>query len=229
MFDHLKEISSACFKEHLVGIYIHGSYVLDDFHWDHSDLDVIIVVDQEPELKYKQQFLEELVMMEDILPAGGIELSLLLLADTQHFCHPMPYVFHYSNMHACRARQDPQAYCSAMHGVDPDLACHLRLIRQSGYVLFGRAIEEVFSEVPDSAYLNSVLQDLRVSDEQFLADPAYYLANIGRTLYFLVSGRIVSKKEGRAYAAKIASGEEELTLWHSLWQEMSKHLSGDML
>lgn len=229
MLDELKNNCIQCFGSILVGIYLHGSYVLDDFHWESSDLDVIVVVSQTPDLQIKYDFLNKLLNPQKPLPAGGIELSVLLLKDTQHFFHPLPYVFHFSKMHEDIARENPRAYCLKMQGTDPDLACHLALIRQSGIGIYGKKIEEVFSTVPRWAYLDSVYQDLLVGDERFFKNPRYYLANMGRTLFYLRHNQIVSKGQGMSYLKKMYPNQNELKLWHMLCKEISKHLSRDML
>lgn len=229
MLNELKDNCMQCFGSMLVGIYLHGSYALNDFHWESSDLDVIVVVDQMPSLQIKCNFLKKLLNPEKLLPAGGIELSVLLLKDTQHFQHPLPYVFHFSKMHEKRARENPETYCLKMQGTDSDLACHLALIRQSGIVIYGKKIEEVFGVVPRWAYLDSVYQDLLVNDEHFLKNPRYYLANMGRTLFYLEHDKIVSKGQGLSYIEKMNRNQNELALWHILCKEISKHLSRDML
>lgn len=195
----IRELFQDTLSANLTGCYLHGSLALGCFQWRRSDVDFLAVVDEEPGPAQKESLISGLLGLEPLAPPKGMEMSLVCRDACLPFRYPTPYVLHYSRMHQAAARRDTAAYCEAMHGLDKDLAAHIAVIRQSGMVLCGAPIGEVFAEVPRSCYLDSVLADIG-PDAALDQDPAYTLLNLCRTWRFLAQGQIASKRQGGQWA-----------------------------
>jgi len=123
-------------------------------------------------------------------------MSVVLRRDCRPFIHPMPFELHFSNAHKARAAADLPAYCRDMHGVDPDLAAHVTVLRARGETLFGAEIGAVFGEVPRQAYVDSLLYDIASAEADVTDNPVYVTLNLCRVLAYLAEGAVLSKREG---------------------------------
>ena len=182
--------------DNLVGVYLHGSAVMGCLNPAKSDLDLLIVVEREPEDQVKRAFMDMVLELNTLAPAKGLELSMVCRADCGAFVHPMPFVLHFSVAHLDWYRRDPVDYVQKMRGTDPDLAAHVTILRHRGKVLYGPAIHTVFAPVPKEAYRDSIWEDVVDAEEQILRDPVYVTLNLCRVLAYVREGLILSKREG---------------------------------
>lgn len=83
-----------------------------------------------------------------------------------------------------------------MQGTDKDLAAHFQVIRTVGYPIYGKAVCDVFSEVPEEYYLDSILGDIQNAKEDIVDNPLYTVLNLCRVWAYLKEGKILSKKDG---------------------------------
>lgn len=203
----IRRLQETILGSRLTGCYLHGSLALGCFHWSRSDVDFLTVVSEEPSQSQKEALIAGLLQLESQAPPKGLEMSVLCQDDCKPFRYPTPYALHYSRMHRARAMHDLASYCHTMRGTDKDLAAHIAVLRQSGVVLCGKAIAEVFDPVPQSCYLDSVLEDIG-PDASLSQDPAYTLLNLCRTWAFLENGRILSKRQGGEWALGRLSPDE---------------------
>lgn len=203
----VRQLYETVLGDQLTGCYLHGSLALGCFQWSRSDVDFLAVVREEPAQAQKEALIAGLLQLESDAPPKGFEMSLLCQDACKPFRYPTPYVLHYSRMHRARAMHDLTAYCQTMRGTDKDLAAHIAVLCQSGVVLCGKAIAEVFDPVPRSCYLDSVLEDIG-PDAALCHDPAYTLLNLCRTWAYLESGRILSKRQGGEWALGRLSPDE---------------------
>ncbi|KRL11366.1 adenylyl transferase [Schleiferilactobacillus perolens DSM 12744] len=196
----LKSLGEGCNQllgNNLVGVYLHGSYVLGGYNPAISDLDYIIVVMRGLTFREKadlMHFTTEKLL--PLAPAKGLEFHVLLLAHTRRFQHPVPFNFHFSEYHRAEYFRDPVAYIEGMQGRDPDLAAHLMVIHQCGQVLTGQPIKDVFAPVPRHAYWESIMNDVADAPREILQTPTYITLNLCRVLAFQKGGRILSKEAG---------------------------------
>lgn len=197
LLQRLVQTYTEILMDNLVGIYLHGSYVLGAYNERVSDLDYIVVVRRPLDLPTKQALMT--VTLNDLwslAPAKGLEWHVLLLADTQHFHHPCPFDFHFSKMHLDRYKADPAAYVQTMHGTDPDLATHLTIMHASGQVLCGPAINDVFAPVPAAIYWQGLLFDVVDAPTMMCTQPMYTTLNLCRVLAYQREHLILSKADG---------------------------------
>lgn len=183
-------------KDKLLGIYVHGSIAFNCFNWNKSDIDFIVVVKEKLNQSEKEALITELIQLDQLCPPKGFEMSVVLEAVCKSFAYPTPFELHYSNMYKERAIKDLKGYCMQMQGVDKDLAAHFTIIKAVGIVLYGKEINEVFSEVPKSFYIDSILEDVKDASENIKEEPVYFILNLCRVLAYLEDGSIVSKEQG---------------------------------
>ncbi len=181
----------------LVGIYLHGSYVMGSYNEFVSDLDYVVVVKTPLSLQTKLQLMAEtLEKLWPLAPEKGLKFHVLLLADTQHFRQPLPFDFHFSKMHLQNYLNDPTKFVSSMTGTDPDLAAHLTIINHFGKVLTGLPISKVFDQVPEATYWRSILFDVENAQTMILTQPVYTILNLCRALAYHHDHLITSKLTG---------------------------------
>ncbi len=188
--------------DNLVGVYLHGSAVMGCFNPGKSDVDLLVVVNEEPADAVKRAFLDMVVSLDETGPAKGIEMSVVRRGVCKPFVYPTPFELHFSKMHLDRFRNDPKDYIAKMKGTDRDLAAHITVIRARGVCLCGAPIDEVFGEVPKQDYIDSLWYDIADAEEDIAEDTMYLTLNLARVLAFLRDGSVLSKKEGGEWGLK---------------------------
>jgi len=197
LFRLLKATYQDILKANLVGIYLHGSYVLGSYNEKISDLDYMVVVRHPLTITEKQQLMTvTLDQLWPLAPKKGLEFHVLLLSATQHFVHPCPFDFHFSKYHYQRYQRNPERYLREMQGTDPDLAAHLTIMHAAGQVLVGSAIEKVFGPVPASDYWDSIKFDIENAAIGIHDQPMYTILNLCRVLAYRENELILSKQTG---------------------------------
>ena len=83
-----------------------------------------------------------------------------------------------------------------MNGFDKDLAAHFTIIKNSGVVLYGLPINEVFDEVSKEDYLDSIKNDISEAKSEIYENPMYIILNLCRVLAYVRNNLILSKEKG---------------------------------
>lgn len=192
---------------HLTGFYVHGSIAFGCFHWNQSDIDFIVTVDQVPTMAEKEALIRCLLDCEEQCPPKGVEMSVVLDQYCRNFMYPTPFELHYSITHRDRCQSDLTSYCRTMHGTDPDLAAHFTVIRKAGIALYGPPIAEMFGPVPREDYLDSILRDIQDAEAEIDTAPVYLILNLCRVLAYLREGEILSKEQGGRWGLSHLSAE----------------------
>src|SRR3954452_19726533 len=81
-------------QENLTGIYLHGSLAMGCFQQSHSDLDLLVLIEQLPALKQRHMWVQQ-ILQASSAPAP-IELSILVRNQYTPWRHPTPFSFHFS-------------------------------------------------------------------------------------------------------------------------------------
>ena len=189
-------------KENLVGIYLHGSSVMGCFNPEKSDIDLIIVVDDQMSDITKKAYMDIVVKLNSYAPAKGIEMSIVRKEVCDPFVYPTPFELHFSAMHLKWYEDNPEDYILKMNGTDKDLAAHFTIIGKRGKCLFGLPIEDVFTVVPKADYLDSIWNDIAEAPEEITENTMYLTLNLVRVLAFAEDGLVLSKKEGGEWGLK---------------------------
>lgn len=202
---------TAIWKNHLgdalVGVYIHGSLALGRFREGVSDLDALVVCGRRIPRVQRLAVTRDILRLDD--QPCPLEFSAIFTGDLNPWRHPTRCQYHYSDYHRENYRR---LLCGALSEFplvdqdfeDPDIACHVRLTRQCGIRVCGRPIDEVFPEVPEADFVDSLCRD--VEDYDFHAyQPRYFASNIlglGRVLSYLKERRILSKYDAGLWTAQ---------------------------
>ena len=196
------EQSKRILQDNLTGVYLHGSAVMGCFNPEKSDIDLIIVVNQPVSDSVKRTYMDMVTGYNDMGPAKGIEMSIVLRKVCNPFVYPTPFELHFSRAHLEWYRNSPDDYIRKMNGTDKDLAAHFMIINRRGRCLYGLPVNEVFSEVPDSDYMDSIWEDISGAPKNIAKDTMYLTLNLARVLAYKEDGLILSKKEGGEWAVR---------------------------
>ena len=196
LLDQISETFQEILKENFVGLYVHGSIALQCFNWNKSDIDFIVVVNEQLSHNIKRQLMDAVVKYNASAPPKGLEMSIVLKEVCTKFIYPTPYELHYSNTHIDWYKRDPEDYCNHMKGEDPDLAAHFTIIRHCGITWCGQPLNDVFDTVPKDDYLDSIKKDVTYAQDNLLDNPMYFVLNLCRVLAFIKNGLVLSKEQG---------------------------------
>lgn len=186
----------------LTGIYVHGSLAFGCFNAKCSDVDFIVVTERQPDTAEKTAMTEVLLSLSDAAPEKGFEMSVVLSEHCGSFVYPTPFELHYSDAYKDDASEDITGFCERMHGTDHDLAAHFTVLREVGYAVCGKAVGEVFGEVPAEHYLDSIMRDIGGAVEDIGYNPVYYILNLCRVLGYRKGAGVLSKEQGALWAAE---------------------------
>ncbi len=200
VFDRLAEICQELLGEILVGVYVHGSLALGGFTWAGSDIDVLIVVSDEPPFTVRRELIRRFLDLETICPRKGLELSIVLETDCREIRPSVPYCLHYSGAWREAYLRDMDKTLRELHGEDPDLPAHFAVANRACICLCGKAPAEVFAEVPPELYRESILFDVGNAAKDIFAHPVYVTLNLCRAIAFVRDGVILSKRDGAEWA-----------------------------
>jgi len=213
LLNKFTEYSRHILGDNLTGIYLHGSAVMGCFNTKESDIDLILVVKDEVSDTAKRQFMDMVVELNKQAPKKGLELSIVREAVCKPFVYPTPFELHFSVAHLNWYQESPEDYVEKMKGTDKDLAAHFTIIYHRGQVLYGKEIREVFEEVSQEAYMDSIWCDIEGAVEEVLDSPMYIILNLCRVLGYKEEGLILSKKEGGEWMiGKLVKKENEATI-----------------
>lgn len=188
--------SQIILKDHLVGIYLHGSAAMGCFNPQRSDIDLLVVVNAEISGEIKRRYMDMVVQLNTCAPRKGIEVSIIREEVCRPFIYPTPFELHFSNTHLEWYKTDPSGYIEKMNGTDKDLAAHVTIIYHRGKCLYGKEIKDVFEKVEREFYFDSIWCDVKDAKEEITEAPTYVILNLCRVLAYKEDGLILSKKEG---------------------------------
>lgn len=211
---HFTEMSKEILGNNLTGIYLHGSYSMGCFNPHKSDLDLLLVIEDDISDEQKMAFMKNVVKMNEEAPAKGIEMSILKREFCNPFVYPTPFELHFSPMHLNWFQISPEDYIRKMKGTDRDLAAHVTIINQSAIVLYGAEVKDVFGNVPKLNYVESIWSDISEAKVDILTDPMYVTLTLCRVLGYLKENLILSKQTGGEWGIKNLPQE-----FHELIQE----------
>lgn len=188
--------------ENLVGVYLHGSAVMGCFNEKKSDIDLMVVVNEEITAEAKKRYIDMVVRLNADAPEKGIEMSIVRKAVCKPFVYPTPFDLHFSVGHLEWYKANPTDYIAKMNGVDSDLAAHFTIIYHRGKCLYGEEITSVFEKVDREYYLDSIFSDIENAATDIITNPVYIILNLCRVLAYKQGGLILSKKEGGEWGLK---------------------------
>lgn len=186
----------------LTGIYVHGSLAFGCFNYKKSDIDFIVVVNETPTIKEKEELIKTLLSLSDNSLIKRYEMSVVLETFCKNFIYPTPFELHYSIAHLQSFKNNLREYCKSMNGSDKDLAAHFTVIKSVEYTINGKAIPEVFGTIPKNEYFDSIKADIENASELIQDNPVYVILNLCRVLAYKNKGLILSKEQGGEWGIK---------------------------
>ncbi len=205
--DNVVDVWKKYLGDDLTGIYLHGSMCLDNFVESSSDIDLLIVTDRRIPREERLQIAGELIEIDG--KPCPIEMSAIYTGDLKPWHHPVICQFHYSDFWTERYKQTisgeiTENYVADNDFEDADVTSYIHLINQSGVVLYGKPIQDVFPEVPEKDFWEAI--SCEADDYDFNAyNPRYFVSNIlilGRILSYKGSGRVLSKFDGGLWTSE---------------------------
>ena len=198
----IKNEYSAILSTKLTGIYVHGSIAFGCFRWETSDIDFLVVVNEPLTQFEKESLIKVLLELNPDAPPKGFEMSIILESVCSPFVYPTPYELHFSNAYLEQFRSDLAVQCHSLNGTDKDLAAHITVTRAIGFPLCGKAINEVFSEVPHENYIDCLMYDIENAVDDIINSPVYFTLNLCRVLAYLRDCIVISKAQGGDWGMK---------------------------
>ena len=189
-------------QKNLIGIYIHGSLSFNCFSWEKSDIDFLVIIKENINLKQKEQLITVLLENEKNSPKKGFEMSVILEKYCKNFIYPTPYVLHYSYTYKDEYKKNLTLLCEKLQGTDPDLAAHFTITKNKGFCIYGKDINEIFGNVNEEYYLKSILNDVENVEIEIINDPVYFVLNLCRVYAFIQEKLILSKEDGGLWGLK---------------------------
>jgi streptomycin 3"-adenylyltransferase len=189
-------------EDNFVGFYLHGSLAMGCFNFEESDIDFLVVVNNNLTKLNIDNIVKLLLDSSTFAPQKGFEMSIIKKSVLENFQHPTPFEFHFSNAHLVNYKENTDYLCGKFN--DPDLAAHFMITKKRGLCLLGESIESVFPSIPEDAYLDSILLDLNeslenssfVTQNTYYEVPTYLILNACRIIAYLREKKIMSKFEG---------------------------------
>ena len=187
--------------DNLIGIYLHGSIVLNAFNPDSGDIDLLVVVRDAMEVEAKLKIAGDIIEIDK--NPRPLEMSAVKQTDAKNWKTPGNCVFHYSDFWTQKYldrfhNPDTEVYVADHEFPDADVTGYIKLVKQCGIALYGAEIQEVFADVSDEDFWSAISADVEYFD--FHDYDARYLASnvliLGRILSFKKEKRILSKYEG---------------------------------
>jgi hypothetical protein len=182
----------------VLGTYLHGSAVLGGFVPGRSDTDVLVVVADDVDRTALTPAVDEL-SVNGGCRGTGIELSIVTAEAARTSSEPWPFLVHVVTGSAATR----VVWGSELPG-DRDLLMHTAVVRAAGVAISGPPPEQTFGPVDRPAVLAYLVDELHEAVE--CATPTYTVLNACRAYRFLVTGDLVSKLDGAAWARGQAVG-----------------------
>jgi streptomycin 3"-adenylyltransferase len=185
--------------EDLTGFYLHGSLAMGCFNPKSSDIDFLAVVRRKLTVPEKKAIIDYLLSINDGSSPVAPEMSIVTEDSVKKMEYPTPFELHYSNSWWERYLSGEVDWNTQKY--DEDLVMHYLAIRWRSICLYGKAIKEMFPEIPREICLASIISDLNWIIERIKTLPATYcILNPCRMLAFLREDKVLSKKEGGEWA-----------------------------
>jgi predicted nucleotidyltransferase len=179
-------------KDNLVGVYVHGSLAMGCFNPERSDVDLLVICENEVSTSTKKSIIQKLLTITKG-NRNQLEMSIVLKRYVKEFVHPTPFELHYFHPEYLK---DEDFICGGDGFADPDLAGHFTVTYHRGIKLMGPEIKDLFAPVDQEFYLDSIFNDIQDAPSEITGNPVYFTLNLCRVLYFLKEGKVASKREG---------------------------------
>ena len=188
-------------KDALTGVYLHGSLAQESFVEGTSDIDVLIVTGRKIPREERLAIAKNVIDIDK--KPSPLEMSAIYVNDLNPWTYPTLCQFHYSDSWTERYQQmlsgeQKENFIADTDFDDHDIASYVRLTNQCGICVCGKSIKDVFPDVPEPDFWDSISRE--IDEYDFNADhPKHFDSSIlpllGRILSYKHEKRILSKCE----------------------------------
>lgn len=195
-------------EANLIGIYLHGSIALKTFDPNFSNLNLLVVLDSPLYPEKRVEIAKDIISLNNV--PCPLEISAVLTDNLKNWETPGKCIFHYSNFWTesyLKRISDPSADCLIADGDFPDrtITADIRLINECGIKLFGAEPKDIFPNISDEEFWDSISYEIEGYD--FYAYDIRHLANniitLGRILSFKCKKKILSKYDAGIFTMEI--------------------------
>lgn len=168
----------------LVGTYLHGSLASGAYFPPKSDVDLLFVVERPLDPALRERLSLTCVDAAAARPTlGTLELSVLLRDATRAGEFPMDCELHFGENTVGPVLSGTADYGPGAR--DDDLPAHIRCLQETGVVIAGAPIDEVFAPVPSPVFRSAVEADQEwiLEGDHILESPVYGVLNLCRGLW----------------------------------------------
>lgn len=168
----------------LVGTYLHGSLASGAYFPPKSDVDLLFVIERPMDPALREQLSLTCVDAAAARPTlGTLELSVLLHDTARAGRFPMEYELHFGEDTVEPVLSGTADYGSGAR--DDELPAHIRCLQETGLVLAGPPVDEVFAPVPGPVFRTSIEADQAwiLTGDHILERPVYGVLNLCRGLW----------------------------------------------
>ena len=194
----------------LIGIYLHGSLVMNCFNPATSDVDFLVVSKHKLTIEKRKEIADTMLAINEKAPPKGLEMSIITQDALKDMQYPMPFEFHFSNDWVEKLRNGEIDL--SQNRKDADLASHLTIVKKRGIALYGSQIDLLFPEVPEQYYYSSIEADAKDILSDITFNPVYNVLNLCRVWAYKKSKFITSKQEGGEWALEHSGESQKITI-----------------
>ncbi len=184
--------------ENLLGMYLHGSLALGDFHPARSDIDIVVVTGREMDLETKRASMSFLLHVSR-MPCP-LDIRFLVESSLFPLQQPLPCALHYSEtwreQYQEELRNGVWQHWNDAQQSDPALVVVLAVLHQQGICLFGKSIAAAFPVVPENVLQAALVKGVEEALKNPLQDLISCVLNACRVLAYLRDGMLRSKDAG---------------------------------
>jgi predicted nucleotidyltransferase len=178
-------------RDDLIGIYLYGSLAMECFNPKSSDIDIILIARKGLSKAQRKKIIGYLKGV--CSKSKRIELSILCEEVVQNPQYPIMVDLHFEYWGDIFENEN-----------DNEILSNLYTIKKRGFCIWGKPINDVFSEIPAQYHFRSVMEDIErtrkylyENPERVGYDPAvYWILGSCRILAFIREEKVLSKLEG---------------------------------
>ncbi|AWP61195.1 hypothetical protein B7P02_15740 [Bordetella bronchiseptica] len=196
-----REILQSHLAESLRAIYLHGSAVADGLR-PHSDIDLLVVVDQPIAPEIRRHLTTELMAISGRYPSDPagrrpLEVLIFLRADLE----ALPYPARCELMYGEWLRHDYEAGAVSEPVSDPELTVVLAHARPEAIPLSGPSATDLLPAVSEADIRRAMKDGLPALMTSLPGDERNVLLTLARMWHTLATGEFVSKDKAADWAA----------------------------
>lgn len=216
MTDQLQRLTGgvqSILGDNLVGIYLHGSAVIDG-PYPTSDLDVLVVVHRRTSADDKRALLDVLRASSGRTAEPGpdrpIELDIVVQSEIRPWRYPPPFDFHYDEQ--IRDRFDAGELEPWDEPTNVDLASIIRMALAGESSIVGPPPSEVLDPPPRGDLVDALTRDLHTDTEWLERDTRNVVLTLARIWSALETDDVHSKKTAAEWALPRIPAEHRAVL-----------------